>query len=137
MKTEGPDCDWCGCSGSDGDLDVYSVAGDFVCELCREDCNRVATPAATGTGVEEWEVRPCLRHFDPHDGTEFVESYETMDDAEDASYEGTGAIFWAVYAVMRREYHTSVITPSIHIADFDSPRDAAEFVQAMAGRKPK
>lgn len=111
----------------------------FVCNDCLERCGKTFYPAAPGTGVEAWEVSPCLMHTDPHDGEQFVETYETFDEARDAEYGGTGSVFWGVYAVMRPEYHSDVITPTMHLVDFDSPKSAAEFVRAMGGtnRRPE
>lgn len=133
MKTPGPDCDWCGASGEDGDLDITLVGDDFLCDYCLQECDRAYIPATGKTGVQAWEIAPCLRHFDPHDGSDFVETYETIQDAREASCDGEGAIFWGVYAVMRQEYHSDVIAPTIHIMDFDTRKDAGEFVRAMIG----
>lgn len=96
--------------------------------------DRVFIPARGDTGIRSWEISPCLEHHDPHDGESWTEAYETMDEAEDASCEGTGAIFWGVYAHMREAAHSDVVMPTMHIMDFDCPVKAAEFVRAMNGR---
>lgn len=128
-EQEGPECDQCGAENEN----VSLIAGEFYCDYCRHLCDSTFIPAVEGTGVSGWEVSPCLQHYDPRDQSSYTEKYETINDAEDDEYEGTGAIFWGVYAVMRERFHSGVIKPVMHLADFDSPKDAQEFVRAMGG----
>ena len=97
--------------------------------------DRLFVPASGSTGVEAWEISPCLKHYDPHGTDSYTEAYHTLEDAEKDSYEGTGCIFWGVYAVMREAVHSSGITPTMHLMDFDSPDDAMEFVSVLNRRE--
>ena len=97
--------------------------------------DRIFVRAVPGTGVDMWEISPCLENSDPRDGEPYTEAYLTLEQARDAQEDATSGIFWGVYAVMRAGFISDLIAPTMHIKDFDQQADAMEFVQALNGKE--
>ena len=86
-------------------------------------------PAAS---VTAWEVSPCLELPD-HEGGSEIQAYETFEEAESASDEAAGPVFWGVYARLSETAIAAGELPAVHIKDFDTHAKAVAFVRLMNG----
>jgi len=86
-------------------------------------------PAAS---VTAWEVSPCLELPDYEGGSE-IQAFETFEEAESASDEATGPVFWGVYARLSETAIAAGELPAVHIKDFDTHAKAVAFVRLMNG----
>lgn len=85
------------------------------------------------SGVRTWEISPCLEFTDPRDGERLVEAYPTLSEAEEASEEANGPVFWGVYANLHDTVISKLMPPTVHLHDFTCHADAVEFVAVMNG----
>ena len=86
-------------------------------------------PAAS---VTAWEVSPCLELPDYEGGSD-IQAFETFEEAESASDEAAGPVFWGVYARMSENAIAAGALPAVHIKDFETHADAMAFVRLVNG----
>lgn len=95
--------------------------------------NREFIPSTNpAAAVTAWEVSPCLE-FPGHGGGGDVQAFENVEEAQKASDETAGPVFWGVYARTSKAAIAAGELPAVHVKDFDTHAGAMAFVRMMTG----
>lgn len=87
------------------------------------------------SAVAAWEIAPCLEFPDPRDGDSEVEAFETVAEAEEQADEALGPVFFGVYMRFGEDAIAAGALPVMHLRDFATHSDAAQFVRWINGTK--